>query len=230
VKLDSAADPNKVSTLVQYISSQLPPGWPTASQPDGYPDSLGLCVIDAIWSMGVRYGGVENVLRRYRTYRGTAADHDSPGDLVEAIEQSGGPGAFSDLVKNHQRTSTKSGILKSQAVLEAARVLIEHGVHTCSDLQSLVITGDEIAVENQWISIRGQSSGISWSYFLMLAGIDGVKPDRMIRRFVARALGAKDIPAQEAAVLVNAAAKTLGTSATQLDHAIWFFERKPKKT
>jgi hypothetical protein len=25
--------------------------------PEGYPDGLGLCIIDAVWSMGVRYGG-----------------------------------------------------------------------------------------------------------------------------------------------------------------------------
>ncbi len=37
----------------------VPSAW---AEPDGYPDSLALCVLDAIWSIGVRYSGVVNVV------------------------------------------------------------------------------------------------------------------------------------------------------------------------
>jgi hypothetical protein len=37
-------------------------------RPEGY-RSLALCIIDAIWSMGVRYSGVVRVIDRYRGER-----------------------------------------------------------------------------------------------------------------------------------------------------------------
>jgi len=37
--------------------------------PDGYPDSLALCIIDSIYSTGARYSSVVNVVGRYRDYR-----------------------------------------------------------------------------------------------------------------------------------------------------------------
>lgn len=42
-------------------------GWPEITAPDGYPTSLALCTLDSLWSMGVRYSGVVNVLDRYRS-------------------------------------------------------------------------------------------------------------------------------------------------------------------
>jgi len=42
-------------------------------QPPGYPDSLALCVLDAIWSMGVRYTAVQHVIGRYRQHRRSLA-------------------------------------------------------------------------------------------------------------------------------------------------------------
>ncbi len=37
--------------------------------PDGYPDSLVLCIVDSIYSTGARYSSVVNVVERYREYR-----------------------------------------------------------------------------------------------------------------------------------------------------------------
>jgi hypothetical protein len=49
------------------------------------------------------------------------------------------------------------------------------------------------AVRAEVQRIPGQRSGISFAYFLMLARSDDmVKPDRMIRRFVGRAMGFPD--------------------------------------
>lgn len=80
----------------------------------------------------------------------------------------------------------------------------------------------------RWGSVPGQGSGISWSYFLMLSGAAGVKADRMIRRFVAEALGRADeteVSMQEAIALVTATAERLGVSAATLDHQIWLYQR-----
>jgi Helix-turn-helix domain of resolvase len=43
------------------------------------------------------------------------------------------------------------------------------------------------SVELAWRGVVGQRSGITWHYVQMLAGISGIKPDRMITRFVADA-------------------------------------------
>jgi hypothetical protein len=81
-------------------------------------------------------------------------------------------------------------------------------------------------VEAGWRTVPGQRSGISWAYLLLLAGVPQVKPDRMIRRFVADALQVADIGPQAAAQLVTAVQQaTPGVSLTALDHAIWQYQR-----
>jgi hypothetical protein len=62
----------------------------------------------------------------------------------------------------------------------------------------------------------------------MLAGVPGVKPDRMIIRFVANALGLppRRIKPQFALEAVKAAATQMGMSPTDLDHGIWQWQRR----
>ena len=42
----------------------------TWKSPQGYRRSLALCVMDSIWSLGIRYQTVEKVLDRYLVSRG----------------------------------------------------------------------------------------------------------------------------------------------------------------
>lgn len=60
----------------------------------------------------------------------------------------------------------------------------------------------------------------------MLAGVPGVKADRMVIRYVERAVGATPghLGASDAAALVRAVAELTGRNITHLDHAIWRFE------
>lgn len=63
-------------------------------EPDGYPRSLALCIIDSIYSTGARYTSVRNVVERYRAYRaeqGGNADTDGIDDLRTTFEDLGGP-------------------------------------------------------------------------------------------------------------------------------------------
>jgi hypothetical protein len=58
----------------------------------------------------------------------------------------------------------------------------------------------------------------------MLVGLPEVKPDRMIRRFAATALGRRNASAvgvDEARELVMATAARLGVSPRDLDYVIW---------
>lgn len=64
----------------------------------------------------------------------------------------------------------------------------------------------------------------------MLAGAEGVKPDRMICRFVADALGLprRSVTTGFALEILTAAAKEMGMSPTDLDHGVWQFQRNRK--
>lgn len=97
-----------------------------------YPQSLALCVIDAIWSLSSNYDAhVLPVLARYRDLRASAdADRDGASDLQAAIQDAGGSDQVAVAMKNHQRTSTRGGVLKAEAVLLAATMLAQHGIET----------------------------------------------------------------------------------------------------
>lgn len=226
----------ELTLLVTALARDLgdPSLWISA---DGYPGSLALCVIDSVFSIGVKYQGVVNVVRRYRAYRLSQsgnADSDGCLELMGSFQHLGGPDGWAAKFENKQRTSTKSGILKSDAVLRESQVLAEHGVWTVHDLRSKSSRGELRDIETAWRSVPGQKSGVSWSYFLMLArvlpdadsGLAGVKPDRMIKRYVGGALGQSEstIHDRKAAALVRSAADAQGWDVIGLDHAIWRFQ------
>ena len=78
--------------------------------------------------------------------------------------------------------------------------------------------------------MKGQSSGISWHYALILAGVDDVKADRMVRRFVGRANDCSDVSSSDAYDAILDAHRMLATEAPgltlrSLDHAIWSAQR-----
>lgn len=202
----------------------------TWTAPEGY-DGLAEATIDAIWSMGVRYQGVGNVLDRYRSWvqqtHGVSSQHRRASQLHADIESVRGPERFAqDVVANRQRTSTKSGILKAAAVFAATDLFASHGVDTAHDLAVNAANDD---LKSGWLAIRGQRSGISWRYVLMNVRVDDIKPDRMICRFVARALDVPAVPSEVAHEEVSATYALLhrgnpDLTLRGLDHAIWRFE------
>lgn len=212
---------DQVDALAAHVRAVLPADGPWKT-PDGYPNSLALCVLDSIWSIGVNYDRhVVSLLARYRkiaTDSGRNADADTPDDLVTTVERCGGPDAFAELVRSRHRTSSKNGILKAQAVLEAGQLLRANNIATARDL-----TTREAQVKPGWYRIRGQGSGVSWKYFLMLAGIDGIKPDRMIHGFITEALGVTVTNDEAVNLLTRVQRDWPGPRPTllELDHAIW---------
>jgi hypothetical protein len=90
--------------------------------------SLPLCVIDAVYSIGVKYGGVRNVVKRYcdhfglQEFRNVRGQVPSPNDqeplsaLVEKMSTLGIERFTAEIFKNRQRTSSRNGILKAEAV------------------------------------------------------------------------------------------------------------------
>ena len=218
----SAPGDGRVAAVLRHLAEL---GDPAEWKPAPEYRSTALAAIDAIWSIGVRYGGVVNMIARYsaaRVEQGADAQADTPADLLVFIERCGSADAFAATVNNRQRTSSRNGILKAEAVQQAAALLVAHQVETPSALRSLDNSA-RARLETEWRAIRGQASGLSWEYFLMLNGMAGVKADRMIRRFVARALGVgeSEVQPSTARALVVAASGELGIDERVTDFAIW---------
>ena len=201
--------------------------------PTGYPNSLALCIIDSVQSTGVRYSSVENVIGKYRKYRRRLArdpDTDGARDLVSTFDDVGGPTAWAGRIGNQNKISTRAGApLKAHAIYRAAQALVDQQVNTTQDLRDAANNPARLKdIQRSWLTVPGQKSGVTWHYVQMLAGIRGVKPDRMIIRFVADSLQLprQRVSPQFAFDAVVAAAEAMDISPTDLDHGIWQWQRR----
>lgn len=203
-----------VARLLSRIKRDLPrSSWPT--WPGGWPGEIEAAVLDSGFSIRARYGGndtgVRRVVRRWRDHRGTALD-----DLAELARHAEDPETLLVILDNRQRLS--GGLTKAAGAALAARALLDVGVRRADD-----VTG--AATERRaWQSVKGLSE-VTWSYVLMLLGTRGVKADVMVRRFVGEAIG-RQPSAEDAEDLVIGAATELEVNATDLDHAIWSWQRR----
>lgn len=203
--------------------------------------SLPLCVIDSVFSMGVRYTNAKKAVRSW------CASNDPewpihnansrPAYTISDFLRSVGALQGIDLSKrffggNRQRTSSRSGILKADAVVAFAGALQDCGVENFDDLSDANRTADARASVR---AIPGQRSGISFNYFLMLAGHeDKVKADRMICRFVADAAGLPKITPDDAMRAVLGACGVLAKeyaslTPRSLDRMIWGYQSSTAK-
>jgi len=205
-----------------------------------YYKSLPLCVLDAVYSIGVKYSGTKAVVERYcneyklQKYRidhtelPPKEDQESIIQFINKCESLGSDKMAGEIYCNRQRTSTRSGILKAEAVLLFAKGIRDHGGDFLQDVPILINNNRfHRAIKN----IPGQSSGISLQYFWMLSGSnDFVKPDRMVTRFLQSALGRavtiNEIQglAVSACGLLNAEFKHL--TPRLLDYEIWKYQSK----
>jgi peptidyl-prolyl cis-trans isomerase A (cyclophilin A) len=77
-------------------------------------------------------------------------------------------------------------------------------------------------VQSNWLQLNSQCSGVTYNYLLMLAGMPPIEPDRMVLRFLARALGEDaDISPGRAVDLLTQTADHLGVHPRVLDHIAW---------
>jgi hypothetical protein len=200
--------------------------------------SLPLCVIDSVFSIGVKYESVQNTVRRYgeavrlETKRLTQdyperKDQQSIDDIVRKMDELGIDFFTDSIFKNKQRTSTRNGILKTEAVYRFCKVLQRFDVNHFQDLApQLSVSALETAIKE----IPGQRSGISFVYFCMLAGEERwIKPDRMIIRFLEQTLN-RVVKIDEANELLVAASDLLTLeypemSPRLLDYAVWNYTR-----
>lgn len=219
-------DSGDIDRLVDACTKRLRPQsqWTGLA---GYPGGLALAVIDSIWSIGARYPITVGVIGRYRSFRrsqGADASQDSLVDLLDVFQHLGGVDQFIDEIGTRNRVSTqRDAPRKGEAVYQAANVLVDLGISTAEQLITADGTDLGRRAREGWLMVPGQGSGLSWRYLRMLVGLPDVKPDRMVIRFVAAALGVDEsvLPPDRAAELVNATAERLGVDPRGLDHEIW---------
>lgn len=209
----------------QFKNFRVPPDY-------GYRDSLALCLVDSVQSLGVKYKSVRNVVRTYEAYRkaekGTP-ETDGTAELLKTFSDLGGAEAWAKEIGNDNKTSSHAGApLKAEAIRQAAEMLTANGITDTKRLREAAENDSLRHIKSQWFRIPGQSVGTAWGYLLMLAGIPGVKPDRMIVRFVADALELprKAVKPAFAGEAILAAAEALQMPPTDLDHAVWDWQRQ----
>lgn len=208
-------------------------------------NSVPLAVIDAVYSLGIRYATTKKVvasfceragivrLREYGSAPIDTKDQFAISDFIQLVKLIGLDTITSDFFRSKNRTSTTNGILKSEAVLNFCKILQLHGIEYLQDLQKLFSNGEMqanlIALERALRSVKGQKSGISTSYFFMLCG-DGysIKPDRMVLRFLKESTS-QNVFVHEAKGVLSQVLEILKKTypvltLRELDHAIWKYE------
>lgn len=198
-----------------------PTAWP---EPTAYPNSLALCIIDAIYVTGARHLTVEKVVERYRGHRagqGGDADTDGATELLASVHEFGGPEPWASSIGNRRPTSTaKNAPLRAVALAQAAQALIDLGIETTSDLRT-VARDDERCGQARaaWCGVPGQRSGFTWTYLVLLAQLPEVGIDAAVAGYVVREVGTAD-----PAALLRAVSDTAGWDLSALHTAIWRFE------
>ncbi|WP_148288460.1 hypothetical protein [Ilumatobacter nonamiensis] len=196
--------------------------------PDGWRCEISTALIDAIYSARATYKtrqgrGIYPLVSKWRESH-TVHQRDSLTALVDEIADDG-PLIWAERFGNSQHSPRRStqrpeSPWKSSAILEAAQILITDGVESSIDVDLANHRNLEVRLRE----VPGIGEATS-TYFMMLLGIPGVKADVMIRRYVGRALGAKNPPTKVAVDAVSAAADAMGVELMDLEHTIWEVER-----
>lgn len=172
----AAADAGDVEALVEYVTAEIDE---MHAAPDGWPGSVELALIDAVLSIRAVYGvsadtGVRGAIKRYKAESGRQSWNDL-GALGEADPQ-----WLQRVLGTRQKTG---GVPKSEAIVSAAGRLAASGACHASDIDRGLA-----AQRAAYCGTRGLGP-VTWDYFLMLVGHDGVKADTLVTRFVVGALG-----------------------------------------
>lgn len=134
--------------------------------------SVPLCVIDAAFSIGVRYESTERTVTEFcaryhwqRDGRGMVKEY-TISEFLKLLQpyEHRWENMADDVFRNRQRTSTRSGILKAEATFRFARTLQQFGIETFADVLK---SGMRSELRQAIKAIPGQASGLSYAYFLI---------------------------------------------------------------
>lgn len=218
----------KINEIVNFLADNYDLG--SFELPSEYDYScLPLCILDAVFSIGVKYTAVEHVISRFCSKTGVPKHPDPSAEeytvsaFCDYIDAVGAKVFENDILENHQRTSSKNGIPKAEAVWQVAKLLRKNQIDTKADFNAKMSP----ELEKQYKKIQGQSSGISLNYLKMLAGSDDlVKPDRHIMKFLTDVCGFKIFKPCQAQPIIDEVTKILKSefpsiSQRKVDYMIW---------
>jgi len=203
--------------------------------------SLPLCVIDAVFSIGANYTSTSNTVIKYCNYfdlQRIRSDKDdippkeeqqSISNFLSKMDQYGLQTFTEEIFDNRQLTSPKNGIRKTKAVYKFAKVLRSFNVDYFQDISKALNNSD---FKRRIKEIPGQTSGKSLNYFFMLSGCDEfIKPDRMIRRCLENILN-KKVNQRKTQEILSKTSNILNQeydygniTPRLLDHQIWKYQR-----
>lgn len=200
---------------------------------------LSLCVLDATYSIGLRYNAVVvPVVRRYAAkenltpvlikgeqLQGPISPRQGEQSLTEFATSIEGLSdeEFAEALGSRNKTSSRGGILKSAASRRIAEILAANHVEVFNDVTELLAdVGRTVIVEEQLRQVPGAGTqGVRTSYLWMLAGDDQqVKPDRHVLKWMGNVLGRR-VSVLEARSLLGDVAQELVLTPWSIDHAIW---------
>ena len=233
VAAPAAAAAADIELIVDRITSDVAASADWIVTPPGYAH-LSLALIDAVHSIRSRYSAVQRVVAAYCAATGTSGEaltgRSSPGFREHGLDQlvlAAGSLAGADLARRlfGGSRSRSAGVLKADLCVVVARRLQAKSVTEIGHLRQ---RAGDAAVQRAWTGVHGLG-WVTWQYFCSLAGIEHLKPDVMLMRFVACTLGRNVGPAETDALLTCAfeqlATSWPGLSKRALDHSIWLFER-----
>jgi hypothetical protein len=216
-------DAAKVMAHIAETVGTSPEGW--EQWPGGWPGDIESALVDAVFSARAVYKSTRGrgVYARVVAWQRRRSRHDYSLPALIAEIDSVGVRGWADRFGNHQKSPYRPdtaplGASKVATVREAAEALTRQDVTTAQKI-SISNASD---VWNTLLSVSGLGYATA-NYFLMLLGATGVKPDRMVKRFLTDATGQAFSDAKAERV-TRAAATRLGVEPHELDHAIWSYE------
>lgn len=229
-----------VDLICKRIESEIPDLNKIDLSPSFYYKSLPLCVIDSVFSIQSKYDPtVLNVVQRWcdkqqpqwqKWMRDDQIGEYKINDFLRIVDGHSYEDLAINFFKNKGRTSSRSGILKAEAVVRFCNALSINGINDFTDIEdSKKLNLAEFDIKK----IEGQKSGITFSYFLMLAGSDSsMKPDTWIIRFIADVLNVNQLQVNKelAVTLITACFENLknkydSLTLRKLDHALWKYQK-----
>lgn len=189
--------------------------------PGGWPDQVGMSLIDAVYSIRAVYktkDPARGVLGRAKSFRDAHPNAKNDLEYLRAL----GEKPIREIMGNGKT----GGRYKSECIIEAADnfLSLEPRVSSAEHLRA-----PDPKHRRAYTNVKGLG-GVTYEYLTMLLGQPGIKADRMIRGFVNTALKEQHLGPVDAAtarrmIAAVQAAERPDVELHKFDHAIWMYQR-----